>query len=87
MKKVLSFALVLVMMLTTLSGCNASKQPDSTESDRTETNTEIIGSVTGKNTLYGVGEPLVNRVADLDSGSSKATAYLLEAMNFGAIRE
>ena len=42
----------------------------------------------GKNVLYGIGEPLVMTgiTADKSSESFSATEYILDAMNFGAIR-
>lgn len=43
----------------------------------------------GKKVLFGVGEPLVMMgvTSDKGSGSFSAAEYLLDAMNFGAIRE
>ena len=42
----------------------------------------------GKNVLFGIGEPLVltGITADKSSASFSATEYILDAMNFGAIR-
>lgn len=42
-----------------------------------------------KDVLYGIGEPLTMSgiTADRESGSFAAAEYLLDAMNFGAIRE
>ena len=62
--------LAMMMMLAAVTCVNAQQQRDE------------------KNVLFGIGEPLVMTgvTADKTSASFSAAEYILDAMNFGAIR-
>ena len=73
----LLLSLGAVFFLCSFSALANMTEPQSGEPDK------------GKKVLFGVGEPLVMMgvTSDKGSGSFSAAEYLLDAMNFGAIRE
>lgn len=90
-RKVLALLLVMTLMAGILASCRVA---ETIPTQNEETAMELPPRVererrTDKNVLYGVGEPLVQTGVTDEKGSAEfeAAEYLLDAMNFGAIRE